>query len=55
MRILSAAKLGEINRNEIRNDSIATTFTPLVSLVFVYAFTFPSPIGIGEGQIPATL
>src|SRR5215475_3896224 len=34
MRILSAAKLGQINRNEIRNDSNATTFTPLVSLIF---------------------
>src|SRR6516162_2289207 len=34
MRILSAAKLGEINRNEIRNDSNATNFTPLVSLIF---------------------
>src|SRR5262245_158380 len=34
MRILSAAKLGKINRNEIRNDSTATTFTPLVSLIF---------------------
>src|SRR4030095_12175397 len=34
MRILSAAKLGKKNRNEIRNDSTATTFTPLVSLIF---------------------
>src|SRR4029450_5620465 len=34
MRILSAAKLGQINKNEIRNDSNATTFTPFVSLIF---------------------
>src|SRR5215813_11838922 len=34
MRILSAARLGEVNTNELRNKSNATTFTPLVSLIF---------------------
>src|SRR5262245_58232937 len=34
MRILSAAKPGQIDRNEIRNDSNATTFTALVSSIF---------------------
>jgi hypothetical protein len=54
MRILSAAKLGEINRNEIKIDSNVTNFTPLVSLIFRLRLQPSSPIGIGEGEIPAT-
>src|SRR5262245_52265192 len=43
MRILSAARLGEANTNELRNSSNATTFTPFGLLNFsVYTFTLLS-------------
>src|SRR5215831_2188209 len=34
MRTLSAARPGQANTNELRNKSNATTFTPLISLIF---------------------